>query len=461
MDPVTLRQIVRRKNPVNLLDPSGIEYGGYYGSGSGAWTPNTTYCTTGLIPVRPGRVYRISGNILSQYTFWDAQGRFVSSYIDSENTRRIQVPNNPAIRFMRYPLRESIFLSDPTQFMCVEGEELPDEFVPYTPPKDVLLDTLSLDIQNAIARSRVGLVNAKTYLRIPSPYTGSSRDYQVTHPSVWTFPSAWNGYKYWLAVTPYPNASAQYENPCIFVSNDGVKWEVPPGVTNPLDEPEAGCNSDPCLVYHEGTDTLELWWRNVSSGNQETLFRRVTQDGVTWTPKEEMLVAKEVGGTQLLSPSIIFEDGRYRMWVGRNWYIYHMESDDGKTWSNIEQIKANGEAIHTWHPSVQKFGDTYYLVNCDQWHKLGIGGELKYATSHDGLNWSAEKHLLTHTGNPWDVDGAGVYRACLAATDDGFALYYGMITHNNRWYLGMSRGRTLDTLVGIDDDVLRHYGVIE
>ena len=32
-----------------------------------------------------------------------------------------------------------------------------------------------------------------------------------THPSVLYFETAWNGYHYWCAITPYPNSDSQYD----------------------------------------------------------------------------------------------------------------------------------------------------------------------------------------------------------------------------------------------------------
>ena len=44
----------------------------------------------------------------------------------------------------------------------------------------------------------------------------------VVHPDVMYFPSGKDGYKYWMAYTPYPPQSK--ENPSIIRSNDGITW---------------------------------------------------------------------------------------------------------------------------------------------------------------------------------------------------------------------------------------------
>ena len=67
-------------------------------------------------------------------------------------------------------------------------------------------------------------------LNIPT-YDGSG---QGVHPDVYYNANGWNGYRYWMAVTPYPGGNAAYENPSIVVSNDNVNWIVPPGLSNPI-----------------------------------------------------------------------------------------------------------------------------------------------------------------------------------------------------------------------------------
>ena len=57
---------------------------------------------------------------------------------------------------------------------------------------------------------------------------------QPTHPSVISFSEPWNGYRYWMAYTPYPYANGSEENPSICASNDMLYWETPEGLANPI-----------------------------------------------------------------------------------------------------------------------------------------------------------------------------------------------------------------------------------
>jgi hypothetical protein len=56
----------------------------------------------------------------------------------------------------------------------------------------------------------------------------------IAHPSMEYIDTSWNGYKYWLAFTPYP--AENRENPSIAYSNDGITWDTT-GLSNPVVPP--------------------------------------------------------------------------------------------------------------------------------------------------------------------------------------------------------------------------------
>lgn len=309
-----------------------------------------------------------------------------------------------------------------------------------------------------------GLINAKTYLRIPTPYgrhSGwSGADNQATHPSIVQFERPWNGYKYWMAFTPYPFAYLSTENPCIAASNDGIKWEVPPGITNPIiSEPNLpnSYNSDTHLFFNDMTSMLELWYREISNKEVETLFRVTSPDGSSWTEPESMMAIASKDLYKAISPSILFENGLYKMWVMRDWIIHYAESSDGQSWGEFSPVTSNGNTIHSWHPNVIKLGSIYYLLNCDKNTNKGSGGVIKYAISDDGIHFSEETQLLTYTGNEKDINGYGVCRPSIVIEEHKVMVYYSTFSHNDEWRISVTVGQNLDRLIGIDEQVLDAY----
>ena len=99
---------------------------------------------------------------------------------------------------------------------------------------------------------------------------------EACHPSVADIPGGFGGYRYWMANTPYPKNACKLENPELFASHDGLFWEVPSGVRNPLVPAPAGDNrhyhSDPCLLHDR--HQLLLYFR---SSDEESRPRHETR----------------------------------------------------------------------------------------------------------------------------------------------------------------------------------------
>lgn len=196
--------------------------------------------------------------------------------------------------------------------------------------------------------------NADIPIVIPT-YDGNN---QTTHPKVLYFETPWNGYKYWMAHTPYANSNDRLENPSISVSNDGINWFDPTGITNPIDQPE-----DTSVSHMSDTDllmrgnTMEIWYREtVRGGGGDTIYRQTSTDGVNWTGKE--IVYQTGAGGQLLSPSTLYENGKYKMWYVSKAKMYYMDSVNATEWSVPVEVDLKIDAPHSsyvpWHLEVEE-----------------------------------------------------------------------------------------------------------
>jgi hypothetical protein len=70
-------------------------------------------------------------------------------------------------------------------------------------------------------------------LSIPDPYGYN----QFNHPSIYFNETGVFGHKWWMFITPYAYSNGTYENACLYYSDDGLVWHVPPGVKNPIGTP--------------------------------------------------------------------------------------------------------------------------------------------------------------------------------------------------------------------------------
>ena len=239
---------------------------------------------------------------------------------------------------------------------------------------------------------------------------------QTCHPSVLYFPNGWGGWKYWMAHTPYPNFKEAHEDPNIAVSDDGVNWQVPNGVTNPLDDGLGRPN------YHNSDTHLVMWgntmvltWRTVDrpNGGQNIIYARTSKNGVTWTPKVEVL--KVPLGT---SESTFVSQSLVKMPTG--WRLYGIRSNYGPNRlgyyeTSVETLPKTSDwgaaqdcdlgTIPTgrdpWHSEVQRLAanDWVSVISDGRRGSTGVDGDIYLARSTDGVKWDVSPMPLTPRNN--------------------------------------------------------------
>lgn len=273
----------------------------------------------------------------------------------------------------------------------------------------------------------------------PTPATTPTPDGsgQATHPSVVNFPTGWNGWRYWMALTPYAYSNDHLENPCILVSADGYQWQEPAGITNPI-YPWSGIpldyNSDTELVYDPECDRLICYWRPVVSDLTGVLAKTST-DGVTWSdvvtvvPVEQPLLAD-------LSPCIVRRAaGDWWMFSGcRSGFFgfrVRRSADPLTGWS----APARG-TVPLATPSHQG------IVWADgQWWGLafsaGVGQPLIPIASSDGYAWTAGPAVAAVRPGEWD--NGKMYRPCLTVKGAWFRVWYGAMSTASVWGIGYTR----------------------
>lgn len=313
----------------------------------------------------------------------------------------------------------------------------------------VLRDRLNnTDVQLAERVHKLEKANALNPLFIQT-YDGYN---QAVHPKVLYFANRWNGWSYWMAYTPYPGSLDFYENPCIAVSNDGVRWYTPTGLTNPLaelttEEDAAGGHfSDTHLVYRSDTNVMECWYRYNINNAEEKIMRRTTTDGVTWT-NEQILLSNTA--TQLyLSPTVIFEDMKYKLWFVDG-SIKYMESSDGLNWSSPILCTYSLPSGHSpWHLDIVHTDLGYeMLLNTSR------GGTndkvLLTSVSSDGKTWGTFKDSIYPSKNKRAFDSQQIYRSTFVKINGKYYVYYSALAaYATFWHIALTSGDSLDSLVG-------------
>lgn len=278
--------------------------------------------------------------------------------------------------------------------------------------------------------------NASAYLKIP--VYNNATDFQATHPSVLYFKNGWNGYKYWMAMTPYESENESLENPSIVASNDGINWEVPNGLENPLISTSDVTNyhySDTHLVFAEGY--LECWYRKRTRntlGDSESIIRKKSNDGINWGDEE--VLHTDSTGANYLCPCVSYIKGIYKIWVCTyTGIIKYYESINGDNWIYIRDItleKLGNNKI--WHFDIKQTANGYEIYYCAG--TSAICYEMQYCISSDNISYSKPIVVMNGASEKFDYR---IYRPCFL--DIGFDrwIYYGAVSSDNKWYIGISK----------------------
>ena len=282
------------------------------------------------------------------------------------------------------------------------------------------------------------LDNNATSMSTPT-YEGSG---QAVHPDVHYNANGWNGYKYWMVMTPYPNGNDDYENPSILTSNDGFSWVVPEGLINPIDPtPSAGSNSDVDIVYNETSSRLEVYYVESGAGTSYLKLRTST-DGINWSNEEDIFNMTDY---QIMSPAIIKNGFTYHMWYNNasscaasTTYVEYRTSLDGISWSSPQNVNINQPGINIWHVDVSYIPsqNEYWMIFAAYPSGSNCGNtDLYFAKSTDKINWTTYDDKIMRRGTSWDT--TQIYRSTFLynSSNDMLSVWYSA-RGGSAWHIG-------------------------
>jgi hypothetical protein len=275
---------------------------------------------------------------------------------------------------------------------------------------------------------------------VPIEFDTYENSRQVVHPSAVSFPSAWNGRRFWLALTPYPNSDTRVENPSLFSSESGDDWTVPSGVTNPVAKTSRGYLSDPDLTYDPATNELRLYYREVVESRRghkrprhqaDIVYLTRSNDGTRWSAPAA--IVSDIGRF-VVSPAVARGPaGDWQMWAvdagrsgcnARETRILLRRSSDGISWTVPTTISFFQPGFTPWHLDVQfvpQLNAYWALVAAYPRGSACTASSLFLATSVDGVNWTTYASPVLARG-ALPQFSANVYRSTFAFEPDGRAL---------------------------------------
>lgn len=323
-------------------------------------------------------------------------------------------------------------------------------------------NSYSKNTSSRVDLSLVSSTNALSPLTIPT----SDGSGEAVHPSVLYFKEKWNNYHYWMVITPYNNSDSELENPEIVVSNDGITWVVPAGVTNPLvPSPINGYSADTELVYNTDTNTMWIVYRATINAIDYVKVMSST-NGVTWTAPVDILSSSTF---YYASPAVIYEKGIYTLWWVEVYFNlatprvlkYKTSTDMLSGWSETTSctvVFPSGKDL--WHLSMRKVNEEYHAfmhvgtAGTDS----AIGHELYFATSLDNITYKLTSSPIIRQGQDANFDKDSIYRgsAIYFPNANKYVFYYSANTLTG----GIRKWRISYTDVFLDKPKVNNFSII-
>lgn len=249
------------------------------------------------------------------------------------------------------------------------------------------------------------------------------------HPKVLdTGSPGWNGYRYWMAFTPYPTSNDDTkENPSMCCSNDGDTWVAL--ATNPIEPAPSGTsslyyNSDTHLILKD--NTLHLIWRlydNRAGLFIERLLYKTSTDGVTWSASQLMNLETSTPSqaSVLLSPAVEYHNGEFWCWTFNRiespiFCELRKSTSLSGPWSDPVRctLLLADSLREPWHLDVVRIKNGWAMLISDRKRSDATKGRLWIAyASHAGLVWDARATAFS-TASP------NIYRSSLVKNGAGF-----------------------------------------
>jgi hypothetical protein len=186
------------------------------------------------------------------------------------------------------------------------------------------------------------------------------------------------------------------------------------------------------------------------SNGWEGVYRMKSTDGVNWTEKEYLHHVIDTEWTSVLSPSVVYDEGKYKIWlVYKRDCLKYYESTDGTNWKYVRNISINLTPLGNyklWHFDMIKTNKGYEFVGCYQLNgEFDKNNYIAYSWSMDNENFEPAVCVLDN-GASGQFDDLELYRPCLVQIGNKYRMYYGAQKSIKIWHIGVVEAPKMEIL---------------
>ena len=337
----------------------------------------------------------------------------------------------------------------------VPTENTDTEPTEITTPIEITKPIEILDIMGSEKGNIRNGENPAYPLDIPTYIRGNDH---AVHPSVIYDESREFEYLWIMAFTPYSFMNDYTENPSIVVSENGVDWFLPYGLTNPIVGRFVEWSthySDPEII--KNGDTIELWYRQSDKRKKlSRILRKVSTNLIDWSD-EEVIFEYGTGGYGFGAPTIVLLNGEYNIYYKTDMYINNdlyvlRKSKDLIHWTDPVTVNfeygEEWENFNAWHVEIRYINGKYYSLNMAYPNIEGTDAVLFAFDSEDGINFRNPVKVIEPT--EFGFDNKNIYKSSFAIKDENIWLFYSAFNDRKESYIGLLIGPNFMDLIPIN-----------
>lgn len=206
----------------------------------------------------------------------------------------------------------------------------------------------------------------------------------------------------------------------------------------------------PFVLYYE--NQYHMWYSEFDSGSTSKINYVTSNDGISWTPNSTVvpfIPTTGFGTNGVMEPTVVKEDSGYKMWFTSsdgNWSMGMATSEDGKIWSSYSNnpvLRGDNvwDGTQVVGPSVLIDQGIYKMWYNSNSNNQTLPSTINFASSVDGVNWekTADYNPVISRGSGTSFDAKYIAEGSIINVNGTNMIYYvGIDSLSNTTRIGLA-----------------------